>query len=138
MEDGGRCESKGLATIRCRGTERVSKICSMVFSFLYMNNTLKVLAGTLIGSTLTFGGSKVFGGETDTAAIQSQKDALAKQYVYAQVRLNEIPTLDLSIISVDEMTKAYSDLANEKGALAKDNLFDGLHDKAVQDGVACK
>ncbi len=126
MEDGGRCESKGLATIRCRGTERVSKICSMVFSFLYMNNTLKVLAGTLIGSTLTFGGSKVFGGETDTAAIQSQKDALAKQYVYAQVRLNEIPTLDLS------------DLANEKGALAKDNLFDGLHDKAVQDGVACK
>lgn len=101
-----------------------------------MNNTLKISSATILGATLSFGATTAL--TPSTAILEQQKAEITKSYVYAQVRLNEIPTLDLSVVSVAEMTKAYADLATEKNALTKANLFEGLHDKAVLEGTACK
>ncbi len=101
-----------------------------------MNNAAKILAGALIGSSLTFGGATVFGADTN-ADLVADKEAILKQYVQAQVRLNEVPTLDLSTASTEEMSKAFGDLATEQDAFTNENLFIALHDKAVAAGTAC-
>ncbi len=93
----------------------------------------KVVASISAASMLVGG---MFG-----AAIKPTPDVnqeVLKQYVYAQVRLNEVPTLNLSVVSADQMSKAIGDLATEKNAKTKDNLFESLHDKALQEGSACK
>ena len=91
-------------------------------------------------------------GATGTAVIAQQKqvptaeildtkhdkEAVLKQYIYAQARLNEEPVLNTDTVSTEEMVAAYVAIAEEKGATEKANLFEGLSDKAKQDGVSCK
>ncbi len=118
-----------------------------------MNNLLKVLAGALLGSTLAVGGTTVFGANdvpveqqiaeavaTATADADSDKVAMAKYYVEAQVRLNEPVTQDPSIISNEELSGVLAAIANEKGLVnpaEPTDLLIVLHDKAVEEGVAC-
>lgn len=106
-----------------------------------MKNLFQILAGTALGVSLIiglqkFGGVQTFGVEVPT--LDEQKNELVKQYIYAQARLNEIPTLDLSIMTIEEMTQAAADIIAEKGTPTKENLFEALHDTAVSEGTACR
>ncbi len=104
-----------------------------------MNDTLKVIGGVVAGAALTFGAGAISTDQQLTNA-QVDKQAILKQYVDAEIRLNEVPTLDLSVASPDEYATAYGQLATEKGTLdpQEPDLFTALHDKAIADGVACK
>lgn len=97
--------------------------------------------GALVG--LLVGGGAVFGamGESDQAKVDdanADKVAVLSQYVYATARLGEVPTLDISIASTDEMSKAYIQAVQNTKAEKTQNLLDGLKAKAVLDKVACK
>lgn len=102
-----------------------------------MNEFSKYAAGILAGSALTFGAGELTQ-DAQVADASADKQAILKMYVDSEIRLGEIPTLDLSVASADEMSRAYGDLAIEQDAFTKDNLFESLHDKAVLDGTACK
>ncbi|MEX5523457.1 hypothetical protein, partial [Bacillus cereus] len=81
-------------------------------------------------------------GATGTAVIAQQKqvptaeildakhdkEAVLKQYIFAQARLNEEPVLNTDTASSEEMVAAYVAIANEKGATTNPNLFEGLSD----------
>lgn len=111
-----------------------------------MKNFLKYLVSALGGAALTFGATDLTTTTTSTqlsaqvATATAQKDSILEDYVNDQVRLNEVPTLDLSIATPDEMTAAIGTLANTEGVVvAPDgNVFTALHDAAVQNGTACK
>ncbi len=98
---------------------------------------IKVISAALVGGILTFGAGEIME-DPKIVDATADKQAILRYYIDAQVRLNEIPTLDLSIISADEMSQASIDLATEKDVLTKENLFEALHDKAVEEGVACR
>lgn len=74
--------------------------------------------------------------EAATAGIE--KAEVLKDYVYAQARLKEVPVLDLSVVDPEEMSAAYIAIAQEKGAVEKENLFEGLAAKAEEAGEACR
>ncbi len=102
-----------------------------------MNKKLSHIAALLVGGGLMLGGTELTQ-DAQVVDANADKQAILKYYVDAQVRLNETPTLDLSVASAEEMSEAYRQLATEKDAFIKENLFESLHDKAVEDGVACK
>ncbi len=104
-----------------------------------MKKTLSHIAALILGGGIMFGATDLTQNATVVDAT-TDKQAILKQYVEAEVRLGEVPTLDLSTASVDEMTQAYSDLAVEQATIdpKQPNLFDALHEKAVADGIACQ
>lgn len=89
---------------------------------------------------MVLSGTQLFGG--DPLTPEEVNGAILKQYVEAQVRLGEEPALDLSVVSVEQLSAAYADLANEKDVAIplgeESKLFVALHDKAVEEGLACK
>lgn len=103
-----------------------------------MNDYVKIFAGAVAGGVLTLGGAHTFGGVDVAQPVSEQKNTILKQYVQAQARLGEVPTLDLSIVSNEEMSQAIADIANEQQIVTKDNIFEALHEKAVAEGTACK
>lgn len=107
-----------------------------------METLLKTGAGVVFGALLGATGTSALAPQRQvpTAEIvdaKSDKAAVLKQYIYAQARLNEVPELNVDTVSSEEMTKAYVEIANEKGATTNPNLFEGLSDKAKRDGVSC-
>lgn len=107
-----------------------------------MNN--KIIAST-IGAALLGGGTVAITENIELQAVQTelavQKDAKAvilKSNVWKDVRLGEIPEWDISVVSAEEISAAYAELANEKNAKVIPNLFDGLTLVAEQEGVKCK
>lgn len=109
-----------------------------------MESLAKTSATAVIALAIGAGGATAAQGTELTVQKQiteqatTQKHEVLKQYIYAQARLHETPELVLSAVSSEEMTKAYIEIATEKGATNKNNLFEGLSDKAKQDGVSCK
>lgn len=111
-----------------------------------MENHFKTsMVGMLLGAALTAGGSLLVDQSQLQAAnielqqTQVSKQEVLKQYVYAQVRLGEIPTLDLTFVTPEEYTQAYADLVNEKNTPKNDpDLFKDLKTQAIQEGIACK
>lgn len=95
------------------------------------------IVGLFIGGVATFGATD----NTDKAAVaaaQADKVAVLSQYVYAQARLGEVPTLNLSIASADDMTNAYVlAVANNNAQKSDPNLFTDLVNDAKADGFAC-
>lgn len=108
-----------------------------------MNDLKKSGAAAVVGAMLAGGGvavsmeAQVDAAKADAAAAGFEKQEVLKDYVYAQARLGEIPKLDISIVDPEEMSAAYIAIAKEKGAIQKENLFDGLAEKAVEAGEAC-
>ena len=103
-----------------------------------MNETTNIIAGTVGGFILAFGVSS-FTDQTELLALQNEKHEVLKSYVYAQARIGEVPTLDLSIVSQEEYVAAFSSLVEEKQVETTDpNLFIDLQEHAKSEGVACK
>jgi len=108
-----------------------------------MESLAKTGATAVIALAIGAGGATAAQGTELTVQKQlaeqatSQKHEVLKQYIYAQARLNEEPVLNTATASSEEMVAAYVAIANEKGATEKENLFEGLSDKAKQDGVSC-
>ncbi len=104
-----------------------------------MKKSLTHIAALILGGGLMFGGTALAQSAEVTDA-QTDKHEIAKAYLYAQARLNEVPTIDLSYISTEEASAAYAEIAAEKGALdpKQPNLFIALHDKAVEEGKSCQ
>lgn len=69
---------------------------------------------------------------------KAEKMTQLETKIWQDIKRNEIPELDLNIVSIEEYTQAYANLANEKNATQKDNLFEGLRDKVVEGGIECK
>lgn len=108
-----------------------------------MNEALKTGGAVLVGAILGATGSTAIAPQKQvpTAEIldaKHDKEAVLKQYIFAQARLNEEPVLNTDTASSEEMVAAYVAIANEKGATTNPNLFEGLSDKAKQEGVSCK
>lgn len=98
-------------------------------------------AGALVG--LIVGGGAAYGATSgiDQANIDdanADKISVYSQYVYASARLGETPTLDISVATPEEATKAYLQAVQNTKAEKTQNLLDGLKAKAVLDKVACK
>ncbi len=104
-----------------------------------MKNRLKIIAALFAGSAITYGGTAIVSNQTVEVATAS-KQAVLEQYVDAEVRLNEVPTLDLATASTEEMSAAYASLATKQNVLdpKQPNVFISLHDEAVKTGTACK
>jgi len=103
-----------------------------------MNPTTKLTASALLGAMLSFGATTALVPNPDVVLV-AQKHEILKDYVFAQARLNEIPQIDLSVVSAKEYTAAYASLITEKNVATPDtNLFIDLQLHAVKTGVACK
>ncbi len=106
-----------------------------------MNKTLTAIIGTaVLSSGATFGAITATSDTTDQLVLQEKqkKVEVLKDNIWKSARLGEIPVWDTSVVTAEEMTKAYADLANKKNATIKANLFDGLRDKAIRENVVCK
>jgi hypothetical protein len=68
-----------------------------------------------------------------------EKNEVLKDFIYSQVRLHETPTIDLTFATPTEIQQAYIDLTTEKSIVLdfKDNAFDKLRLKAINEGSAC-
>lgn len=106
-----------------------------------------VLTGTLLlGGAGGATASSVFGAETIPVAeanaaqqaILDDKQLILEDNIYLRVRLGELPAWDPSIVTAQEMTTAYTDLATKKDALDNENLYDGLRLQAQEAGAICK
>ena len=105
-----------------------------------------ILASTLIliligMYSVTFGAndcSKITIDGTFKAKTKAEKNSQLEQKIWQDIKRNETPDWNPSIVTAEEMTKAYADLANQKNAIEKANLFNGLRDKATAEGVICK
>ncbi len=102
-----------------------------------MKKSLSHIATLILGAGLMFGGTQTFGA-SEVEDANADKQAILKEYIAAKVRLNEIPDLNTDIVSFEEYFAASYQLASDKEALTQENMFEALHDKAVEDGVACK
>lgn len=87
-----------------------------------------ILAGTGVVATIN----------NETVQLKEEKSIILQDNIWKSVRIGEIPVWDVSVVSQGEMVRAYADLANQKNAKEKANLFDGLRDKAVSEGITCK
>lgn len=100
-----------------------------------MKKTLSLILGSAIlgaGATATL--------TTDTAQVtelQTEKSAVLKSNVWKDVRLGEIPEWDVSVVSSEEISDAYLQLATELNAKTDPNLYTALREKAVALGVSC-
>jgi len=112
--------------------------------------TTKVTAGVITGVILASGSTVAVMQEQVDLAVQEktialeekalifdQKGQVLEQYVFAQVRIGEIPRLNASVVTDAEYYEAFYRQAEAKGALHKEDLFEGLRDKAVENGEAC-
>ena len=99
---------------------------------------MKKIIATALGSALLAGTGVIATINNETAQLKEEKAVILQDNVWKSVRLGEIPVWDISVVSQTEMTKAYVDLAKQKNAIEKANLFDGLRDKATLEGVTCK
>lgn len=104
-----------------------------------MNMDLKTILASLASGALIATGATYATLETQATDLQASKHEILKQYVYAQARIGEVPTLDLTYATPEEYAQAYVELMNEKQAPKDDpDLFNDLHAQAIKDGTACK
>lgn len=96
------------------------------------------LLATAVGSALLAGTGVIATINNETAQLKEEKAVILQDNIWKSVRLGETPVWDISVVSQTEMVEAYADLAKQKNALKKANLFDGLRDKAVSEGITCK
>ena len=96
------------------------------------------LLATALGSALLAGTGVIATTNNETAQLKEEKTIILQDNIWKSVRLGETPVWDISVVSQGEMIRAYADLANQKNAKEKANLFDGLRDKAILENVACK
>ena len=99
---------------------------------------MKKIIATALGSALLAGTGVIATINNETAQLKEEKAVILQDNVWKSVRLGEIPVWDISVVSQGEMIDAYANLAKQKGAVEKANLFDGLRDKAILENVACK
>ena len=99
---------------------------------------MKKTIATLMGAIAITGGATYGAVSSELVDVKNEKHAILQDNIWKSVRLGETPVWDISVVSQGEMTKAYTDLANQKNAKEKANLFDGLRDKATAEGVICK
>ena len=123
-------------------TSILTALASVASMFGYYDNKLA-------GSELVLQDTKIILEETKTelevvtlekeTAINAKQDIL-KDYIYSQIRLLEVPPIDLTFATPQEIQQAYINLAEEKQIVVKldDDLFIRLRDKAVLEGSACK
>lgn len=103
------------------------------------------IAATALGSLLLGATGTIITENVELTATKEElttqldaKHQILKDNVWKDVRLGEIPEWDISIVSAEETTSAYAELANEKDAKVIPNLFEGLTLVAEQEGVKCK
>jgi hypothetical protein len=95
-------------------------------------------------SSALLGGGAVFTsnlGATDSVLLTAEKEAkhqVVKDNIWKDVRLGETPEWDASVVSATEMSQAYVEVAKEQGATSQPNLYEGLDQKAVEQGVKCQ
>lgn len=94
-------------------------------------------AALAAGGTFTLTQEEVKSAHEEILTLKDQKHEVLKQYVWAQARIGEVPTLDLTYVSTEEYTAAFAELATEKDAFKQDDLFKGLEDKASDEGLKC-
>lgn len=95
---------------------------------------------TALGSALLAGtGTLALTADSmEVTAVKTEKSAILKDNIWLSARLGEAPTLDLSVVSAEEMTAAYIATVNEKQADEKElNLLTALTDRATVLGVSC-
>lgn len=106
-------------------------------------DTKKIIAGilggaTLIGGTYTMTVQDVSNLETEIIKIQNEKKVILKDNIWKSARLNEIPEWDISVVSAEEMSQAYTSIVESKNATQTSNLFFNLKEKAIEQGLNCK
>ena len=69
---------------------------------------------------------------------QQEKHIILKDNIWLQVRLNQVPVWDATIVSAEEMTSAYIAKAEEEKATSTPSLFEGLKAKTIEQGLNCK
>lgn len=78
---------------------------------------------------------------TSEQTIEELKEAkvqILSEYVYAAARLDEIPTLDLTNATPEEMSQAFVDAIEDKEIEDPDqNLFQSLRQEAIARAEAC-
>ena len=99
---------------------------------------MKKTLATILGAVAITGGATYGAVSSELVDVKNEKHAILQDNIWKSVRLGETPVWDISVVSQAEMVRAYADLANQKNAKEKANLFDGLRDKAVSEGVTCK
>ncbi len=102
-----------------------------------MKKTISYIVTLILGGGIMFGGTELMQ-DPQVVDATADKQAILKEYIAAKVRLNEIPDLNTDIVTPEEYFAASYELASDKEALTKENMFEALHDKAVEDGLACK
>lgn len=71
--------------------------------------------------------------------LSADKVQILSDYIYASARLGDVPVVDVSIASLDEVSAAYVDAVEDKDIEnPKSNLFETLRDEAVARSEACK
>lgn len=100
---------------------------------------MKKTLSLILGSAILSGGA-VYGATLDTAdvtTLKGEKSEILKDNIWKDVRLGEAPEWDISVVSSEEMTDAYAELATELNAKTDPNLYTALREKAVALGVSC-
>ena len=105
-----------------------------------MNKTIATILGgaTLIGGTYSFTLGEISSLQAEADKLQQEKHLILKNNVWLQARLNQIPVWNTDTVSAEEMTAAYVEKANEEGATTNPNLFEGLRDETIKQGLDCK
>lgn len=100
---------------------------------------MKNLIATALGSLLLGAGATatLTTDSVQVVDLKAEKHQILKDNVWKDVRLGETPVWDVSVVSAEEMTSAYIELANEMNAKQKDNLFEGLRDEVIKEGIKC-
>lgn len=109
---------------------------------------MKKIIATAVGSALLSGGAiltteniEITALKAQTSDLKAEKHAVLMDNVWKDVRLGIPPEYNIDVdanISIEEMTEAYSQLANEKNAKTKADLYTALREKAIEQGVECK
>lgn len=100
---------------------------------------MKKIIATALGSAL-LAGTGVVALTSDSATVaqlKEEKAIILQDNIWKDVRLGEIPEWNPDIVSAEEMTAAYVDLANKQNAKNIPNLYDGLTEKATEQGILC-
>ncbi len=110
------------------------------------NSTPKLVIATLVAVLLGGGGGYTLNQteinllKDNVEKMSTEKRVVLKDYIYDKIRLNEIPNIDLSYTSPEEITQAYIDNLNEKGieAQAGDDALELLKVEAESKGELCR
>ena len=101
-----------------------------------MEESNKTIAAILVGASIATGGATVYYQEQLASEIQ-KKEVAQESYVCAQVRLDEIPTVDISKFPLNEVSDTYARIANKYNARERENLFEGIKEKVAQEDIPC-